>query len=86
MRPAAMPIEASYVAIIVPLVCCLGSLAIVFGNMSGPPPMASRPLTIAVHNTQSSLGESEILGLCEEERAGGIVCHPWNRHGNQCQV
>ena len=83
MRPAAIPIEASCIAIIVPLVCCLGSLAIVFDNLSGHPPMASRSLTMIVHNIQASLGESELSGLCEEERAGGIVFDPWKRHGDR---
>lgn len=84
MRPAAIPIEASCIANIVPLVCCLGSLAIVFDNLSGHPPMASRSLTMIVHNIQASLGESELSGLFEEERAGGIVFDPWKMHGDRC--
>jgi hypothetical protein len=84
LRPAAIPIEVNCIAIIVPLLCCLGSLAIVFDNLSGHPPMASRSLTIIVHNTQASLGESELSGLCKEERAGGIVFDPWKRHGDPC--
>jgi len=37
-----------------------------------------------VHNIQASLGESELSGLCEEERAGGIVFDPWKMHGDRC--
>ena len=83
MRPAETPLKASCMAIIGPLVCCLGSLAIMFDNMSGQSLMASCSLTIIVHNIQASL---ELSGLCEKERAGGIVLDPWKRHGDRCWV